>query len=114
MRAGRADYPSLYNFLGPVLKTGASANYEEYSNPEFDKLLTEGLAAKSTDDANAKFTQAQEILFQDLPNLPLVVSGTPGRLEPERQQRRLRLERRPAVLRHHRQVVLGTNIHVKS
>ncbi|WP_066292985.1 peptide ABC transporter substrate-binding protein [Arthrobacter sp. B6] len=71
-RAGwQADYPSLYNFLGPLLRTGASANYEGYSNPEFDKLLNEGLAAKSTDDANAKFTEAQEILFQDLPNLPL-------------------------------------------
>lgn len=71
-RAGwQADYPSLFNFLGPLLKTGASANYEGYSNPEFDKLLTEGLASKSTDDANKKFTQAQEILFKDLPNLPL-------------------------------------------
>ncbi|MFJ6026018.1 ABC transporter substrate-binding protein [Pseudarthrobacter sp. NPDC092424] len=71
-RAGwQADYPSLYNFLGPLLGTGASSNYEGYSNPEFDKLLKEGLGAKSTDDANAKFTQAQEILFQDLPNIPL-------------------------------------------
>ena len=75
-RAGwQADYPSLYNFLGPLLKTGASANYEGYSNPEFDKLLTEGLGAKSTDDANKKFTQAQEILFKDLPNLPLWYSA---------------------------------------
>jgi oligopeptide transport system substrate-binding protein len=75
-RAGwQADYPSLYNFLGPLLRTGASANYEGYSNPEFDKLLDEGLGAKSTDDANAKFTEAQEILFQDLPNLPLWYSA---------------------------------------
>ncbi|TQJ60311.1 oligopeptide transport system substrate-binding protein [Arthrobacter sp. SLBN-83] len=71
-RAGwQGDYPSLYNFLGPVWATGASSNYEKYSNPEFDKLLKEGLAAKSTDEANAKFNQAQEILFQDLPGLPL-------------------------------------------
>lgn len=71
-RAGwQGDYPSLYNFLGPVWATGASSNYEKYSNPEFDKLLKEGLAAKSTDDANAKFNQAQEVLFQDLPGLPL-------------------------------------------
>jgi len=75
-RAGwQADYPSLYNFLGPLLKTGSSANYEGYSNPEFDKLLTEGLGAQSTDDANKKFTQAQEILFKDLPNLPLWYSA---------------------------------------
>ena len=75
-RAGwQADYPSLYNFLGPLLKTDASANYEGYTNPEFDKLLTEGLGAKSTDDANKKFTEAQEILFEELPNLPLWYSA---------------------------------------
>ena len=67
----QADYPSLYNFLGPVWATGASSNYEKYSNPEFDKLLKEGLAAKSTAEANDKFNAAQEILFQDLPGLPL-------------------------------------------
>lgn len=72
VRAGwQGDYPSLYNFLGPLLATGASSNYEEYSNPEFDKLLKEGLGAPSVDEANAKFNQAQEILFEDLPNLPL-------------------------------------------
>jgi oligopeptide transport system substrate-binding protein len=71
-RAGwQGDYPSLYNFLGPILATGGSANYEKYSNPEFDKLLKEGLAAKTTDEANAKFNQAQEVLFEDLPVLPL-------------------------------------------
>jgi oligopeptide transport system substrate-binding protein len=71
-RAGwQGDYPSLYNFLGPVWATGASSNYEKYSNPEFDKLLQEGLAAKSTGEANDKFNKAQEILFQDLPGLPL-------------------------------------------
>ena len=71
-RAGwQGDYPSLYNFLGPVWATGASSNYEKYSNPEFDKLLREGLAAKSTAEANDKFNKAQEILFEDLPGLPL-------------------------------------------
>lgn len=71
-RAGwQGDYPSLYNFLGPVWATGASSNYEKYSNPEFDKLLQEGLAAQTTEEANAKFNAAQEILFEDLPGLPL-------------------------------------------
>jgi oligopeptide transport system substrate-binding protein len=71
-RAGwQGDYPSLYNFLGPVWATGASSNYEQYSNPEFDKLLKDGLAAKTTTEANDKFNKAQEILFQDLPGLPL-------------------------------------------
>ncbi|WP_433874418.1 peptide ABC transporter substrate-binding protein [Sinomonas atrocyanea] len=67
----QGDYPSLYNFLGPNWATGASSNYEKYSNPEFDKLLKDGLGSKSTDEANQKFNQAQEILFKDLPGLPL-------------------------------------------
>ncbi|MCO4257583.1 peptide ABC transporter substrate-binding protein [Pseudarthrobacter cellobiosi] len=67
----QGDYPSLYNFLGPVWATGAPSNYEKYSNPAFDKLLQEGLAATTTDEANAKFNAAQEILFEDLPGLPL-------------------------------------------
>ncbi|MCU1517473.1 MAG: transporter substrate-binding protein [Pseudarthrobacter sp.] len=71
-RAGwQGDYPSLYNFLGPVWATGAPSNYEKYTNPAFDKLLQEGLAAKTTDEANAKFNAAQEILLEDLPGLPL-------------------------------------------
>jgi oligopeptide transport system substrate-binding protein len=71
-RAGwQGDYPSLYNFLGPLWGTNASSNYEKYSNPEFDKLLKEGLGSKTPEEANAKFNQAQEILFQDLPGLPL-------------------------------------------
>jgi oligopeptide transport system substrate-binding protein len=77
-RAGwQGDYPSLYNFLGPVWATGASSNYEKYTNPEFDKLLKEGLAAKTAEEANAKFNKAQEILFQDLPGLPLWYRATP-------------------------------------
>ena len=67
----QGDYPSLYNFLGPVWATGAPSNYEKYTNPAFDKLLQEGLGAKTTEEANAKFNAAQEILFEDLPGLPL-------------------------------------------
>ncbi|NQD89930.1 ABC transporter substrate-binding protein, partial [Paenarthrobacter sp. CM16] len=77
-RAGwQGDYPSLYNFLGPVWATNASSNYEKYSNPEFDKLLKEGLAAKTPEDANKKFNEAQEILFKELPGLPLWYRATP-------------------------------------
>ncbi|MCO1339649.1 ABC transporter substrate-binding protein [Kocuria polaris] len=71
-RAGwQADYPSLYNFLGPLYGTGAGSNDGRYSSEEFDAKLKEGLEAKSIEDASAKFNEAQEILFQDLPVLPL-------------------------------------------
>ncbi|WP_104175805.1 ABC transporter substrate-binding protein [Arthrobacter sp. Y81] len=75
--AWQGDYPSLYNFLGPVWKTGASANYEKFSYPEFDKLLQEGLGAKDTSEANAKFNRAQELLLKELPGLPLWYNNHP-------------------------------------
>ena len=40
----QADYPALFNFLGPLYATGAGSNDGDYSNPEFDALLKEGLA----------------------------------------------------------------------
>ncbi|GAA1276034.1 peptide ABC transporter substrate-binding protein [Arthrobacter pascens] len=75
--AWQGDYPSLYNFLGPVWKTGASANFEKFSYPEFDQLLQEGLAARETSEANAKFNKAQEVLFKELPGLPLWYNSLP-------------------------------------
>lgn len=73
-----ADYPSQYNFLGPLYRTGASGNDGLYSDPEFDKLLNEGLAAKDVKAATQKFSQAQEILFKDLPAIPLWYSNATG------------------------------------
>ena len=78
-RAGwQADYPSLYNFLAPLYQTGAGSNYEGYSSEEFDTLLTDGAAATSVEDATAKYVQAQEVLLQDLPTIPLWYQNTSG------------------------------------
>ena len=75
--AWQADYPSLYNFLGPVWKTGASANLEQFSYQNFDNLLQEGLAAEDVVAANTCFNQAQEILLAELPGLPLWYTNLP-------------------------------------
>lgn len=75
--AWQGDYPSLYNFLGPVWKTGASANLEKYSYPQFDTMLDEGLRATDTSEASDKFNKAQEVLFQELPALPLWYNNLP-------------------------------------
>ncbi len=74
----QADYPALFNFLGPIYGTGAGSNDGDYSNPEFDALLKEGLAETDLDAANEKFQQAQEILFEDLPAIPLWYSTVNG------------------------------------
>ncbi|WP_247826687.1 peptide ABC transporter substrate-binding protein [Arthrobacter antioxidans] len=72
LRSGwQADYPSLYNFLGPIYATGAGSNDARYSNPEFDQQLTEGLAAGSVEEGNEAMNKAQEQLLEDLPAIPL-------------------------------------------
>ena len=72
LRTGwQADYPGLFNFLGPIYATNAGSNDGDYSNPEFDALLDQGSEAATTEEANKYFQDAQAILFQDLPAIPL-------------------------------------------
>lgn len=79
VRAGwQADYPSMYNFLAPLYQTGAGSNYEDYSSEEFDALLKEGATAASVEEATAKYQEAQELLLQDLPSIPLWYSNVTG------------------------------------
>lgn len=74
----QADYPGLFNFLGPLYATNASSNDGDYSNPEFDKLLQEGSVDTDIASANEKYQQAQEILLEDLPAFPLWYSNVNG------------------------------------
>jgi oligopeptide transport system substrate-binding protein len=74
----QADYPSLSNFLAPLYQTGAGSNDGDYSNPEFDQLMAEGLGATEVEEGIASFQQAQELLFEDLPAIPLWYSTVNG------------------------------------
>jgi len=64
-------YPSVGYYLSPVFRTGAGSNDGDYSNPEFDALLDEALAAPTPEETLDRFHRAQEILLQDLPQIPL-------------------------------------------
>ncbi|NQX11313.1 ABC transporter substrate-binding protein [Microbacteriaceae bacterium VKM Ac-2855] len=74
----QADYPGLYNFLGPIYATNAGSNDGDYSSAEFDSLLAEGAADPDLDAANQKYQQAQEVLLKDLPAIPLWYSNVTG------------------------------------
>ncbi|MFT4305327.1 MAG: ABC transporter substrate-binding protein [Microbacterium sp.] len=74
----QADYPGLYNFLGPLYATNASSNDGDYSSAEFDELLSEGISSIDSDTQNDYFQQAQEVLLQDLPAIPLWYSNVDG------------------------------------
>ncbi|MDQ0644943.1 peptide ABC transporter substrate-binding protein [Microbacterium murale] len=74
----QGDYPAVYNFLHPLYATGASSNDGDYSNEEVDSLLAEGAAATDAADANAAYQKVQEILFKDLPVIPLWYQNSIG------------------------------------
>jgi len=74
----QADYPSLYNFLGPTMGEGSSNNYSRYDSSAYNSLLEKGQAADTTAEGNKDFQQAQELLLKDLPEIPLWYSNVTG------------------------------------
>jgi oligopeptide transport system substrate-binding protein len=80
-----ADYPSIENFLNPMYRTGGSTNDGEYSNPAVDEMLARADAAPSLEEANKLYQEAERMIIQDMPAIPLyfqaVVAGWSERLE---------------------------------
>lgn len=78
-RAGwQGDYPGAFNYLQPLYYTGASSNHGFYANPAFDALLDEAVQSDDHDLRNEKLKEAQEMLLEDMPSIPLWYQGTTG------------------------------------
>ncbi|BCJ52270.1 peptide ABC transporter substrate-binding protein [Actinoplanes sp. NBRC 14428] len=65
------NYPLMESYLAPVYGTGGSVNVHGYSNSAYDSLVTAGSAATTRAAAVAKWRDAEDILAQDMPILPL-------------------------------------------
>ena len=65
------DYPSPQNYLENLYYTGSSSNYTGYSNEEFDQLVDEGNAAESIDAGLESYAEAEQILAEDMPVIPM-------------------------------------------
>jgi oligopeptide transport system substrate-binding protein len=65
------DYPLMEDYLGPLYTTDGSSNYYGYSNPAFDDLVRQGNEAKTEAQAEKLWGQAEAILAQDMPVIPL-------------------------------------------
>ncbi|MFD2028236.1 peptide ABC transporter substrate-binding protein [Promicromonospora aerolata] len=74
----QADYPSMGNFLGPIYGTGAGSNDMGYSNKEFDAKLAEAAGAETPEEATELYKEAQTILLEDLPGIPLWYQNSTG------------------------------------
>lgn len=71
-----ADYPSIENFLSPMFRTGASDNVGRYSNPEVDAVLSAADAAPSREQAWRLYQQAERMILQDMPTIPIWYQST--------------------------------------
>ena len=70
------DYPSPQNFLEPLYATDAGANFAFYSNPAFDALVAQGNAAATGEEAIGFYNQAEDVLLEDMPIIPLFFDVT--------------------------------------
>ena len=76
------DYPSAYSYLYSLYDSesadGKGSNDGDYKNPEFDALIDKANTESSDDAAERDYRQAQEILFKDLPAVPLWYANNKG------------------------------------
>ncbi len=73
---GAAGYTDPSEFLTSMLGTGEYTNPGKYSNPEFDKLLQQGLETQDQEERAAIYQQAQQIIVDEVPVIPLYTSNT--------------------------------------
>ena len=76
------DYPSAENYMvanyASAAADGNGSNDGDYKNSEFDDLCSKAAAAQTTDEANKLYQQAQEVLLNDLPAVPLYYANAYG------------------------------------
>ena len=65
------DFPLMQNYLSPLYGTDGSLNSYGYSNSAFDSLVKEGQEAATVPEAIKKWQQAEDILANDMPVIPL-------------------------------------------
>ena len=78
----QSDYPSAENYLVQNFSSSAAdgngSNDGDYKNSKFDDLCNQAAAAQTTDEANKLYQQAQEVLLNDLPAVPLYYANAYG------------------------------------
>ncbi|MBP2476325.1 oligopeptide transport system substrate-binding protein [Crossiella equi] len=70
----QADYPSIENFLNPLLRSNASSNDGDYSNPAVDAKLAEADKAPNEDEAIKLYQEAEKLISNDMPTIPMFVA----------------------------------------
>ena len=69
------DYPDPQNFLDMLFHSQSAYNHSAYSNPELDALVEQARIEQDVDRRMALYQQAEQILVEDAPWIPLYHSG---------------------------------------
>lgn len=76
------DYPSAENYLNPLFSSAAAdgrgSNDGDFKNPDFDALLAKAAGAATEDEAIEDYQAAEEMLFEQLPSVPLYYENAAG------------------------------------
>jgi ABC-type transport system substrate-binding protein len=70
-----ADYPDPQNFLDMLFHTTSAYNHSAYSNPELDAIVEQARVEQDVEQRMALYQQAEQLLVQDAPWIPLYHSG---------------------------------------
>ena len=70
-----ADYPDPQNFLDMLFHTDSAYNHDAYSNPELDEIVERARVEQDVEQRMALYQQAEQLLVQDAPWIPLYHSG---------------------------------------
>jgi ABC-type transport system substrate-binding protein len=72
------DYPNPNTYLESLHATDGSSNNSGYSNEEFDALIAEAKAAETSEESLPFFEEAQLLLNEDMPIMPMFVARQVG------------------------------------
>jgi peptide/nickel transport system substrate-binding protein len=79
-----ADYPDAENYLSVFYsKNPAPPNYTRYNNPEFDRVFEQALAENNDSLRYRLYRQADQIMMQDAPVVPLWYDVVVHLVQPE-------------------------------
>jgi oligopeptide transport system substrate-binding protein len=74
--AWNADYPHAHDFLGLLLRSDSASNVSGWSDPRFDDRITEAASSRDPDEQARLYGEAQDIVRDEVPIVPLGYSGT--------------------------------------
>jgi peptide/nickel transport system substrate-binding protein len=67
-----ADYPDPHNFVTPYMHSnGTFSGWQNYSNPEVDALIADGIAATTAAERQAIYYELADLYYDDVPSFIL-------------------------------------------